>query len=99
MGRRSSGSLVAQTLATVFRNSPSNRFCEILETSCARLPFIAFAYCYLYTTFAMVSKFLTQQIDHVTDNFRRETVAFVIGSKFVCFHNAILAHCSATASS
>jgi hypothetical protein len=30
------------------------------------------------------------QPHRVAGNFRRETVAFVIGSRFVCFHKAIL---------
>src|SRR6266487_9146 len=35
----------------------------------------------------------------VADNFRRETEAFVIGSRVVCFHETILSHCSAISSS
>jgi hypothetical protein len=32
----------------------------------------------------------------VADDFRRKAEAFVVGSKRVCFHEAILVYCSAT---
>jgi hypothetical protein len=35
----------------------------------------------------------------VADDFSRKAVAFVIGGSGVCFHGAILAHCSALLSS
>lgn len=35
------------------------------------------------------------QPDGVTDNFRWKAKAFIIGSSDVCFHAAILIHCSA----
>jgi hypothetical protein len=39
------------------------------------------------------------QPDTVTDNFRREAKAFLLGGRLMCFHEAILSHCSATSSS
>src|SRR5512135_890453 len=39
------------------------------------------------------------QPNRVADDLRRETKAFVIGSRLVCFHEAILSYCSAASSS
>jgi hypothetical protein len=36
-----------------------------------------------------------KELNRIADDFRWETKAFVRGSDDVCFHEAILAHCSA----